>query len=96
MAAITTPMPGTEHLCAGPCAHQDCAQHREDAAAICPHCRKPIGYGRAWVKQDLAGPAHFDCADEHAATPEATCPRCRKPRATAGWGFCRECRKGGA
>lgn len=45
MAAGSQPRPGTPlGPCAGECAHKDCAAGRRLAAAICPHCKKPIGY----------------------------------------------------
>lgn len=43
MAAACIPAPGSKYVCAEPCQHKDCAQHRADAAVVCSYCSKPVG-----------------------------------------------------
>ncbi len=63
MAPGLIPRPGTDYgPCSEPCRHIDCQQTRHDAAAVCPHCRQPIGYDRPFYRQ--AGElAHASCAE---------------------------------
>lgn len=68
MASSVLPRPGTKYgPCKGACEHRDCAATREMAAAICPHCGKPIGYGVAFFNLGTATSrlyAHTDCEYE--------------------------------
>jgi hypothetical protein len=52
MAAGRLPEPGTEFgPCIEPCKHRDCLASRQMAEAICPECKKPIGYGVGFYKR---------------------------------------------
>lgn len=45
MGWLTLPAPGSEHgPCTDGCSHIDCQATRDDAAASCRDCKKPIGY----------------------------------------------------
>ena len=44
MAAGYLSAPGTKHGPCQMCDHRDCAHTRRMAAAVCRHCKKPIGY----------------------------------------------------
>lgn len=63
MAYAITPTPGDEYLCANPCKHKDCAEHRATIAADCYYCNKPIGAGVKWMVQHDSGlPCHAECS----------------------------------
>lgn len=67
MAWMLTPTPGDRALCAGPCTHIDCAQHRKEAIQHCPLCDKPLGHGaqitRYGAEDDDRPPlVHWACA----------------------------------
>jgi hypothetical protein len=64
MAASTIPAPGTD---LGPCideqcGHTDCAASRQQAAALCRWCAKPIGYETRWYTV-VGGQAHAECEE---------------------------------
>jgi hypothetical protein len=51
--------------CKAACKHRDCAQSRQDAAAQCPFCQMPIGYGVGYNRSSLSGElAHTFCLEE--------------------------------
>lgn len=50
MAAGILPKPGSEYLCKGQCHHIDCNHIRQDAAALCRICQKPIGYDKRFYR----------------------------------------------
>ena len=62
MAYTITPKPGDKWLCANPCQHKDCVEHRKTIAALCTFCNKPIGAGVSMAFHSLDGaPAHWGC-----------------------------------
>ena len=61
MAWAIVPEPGSEYLCKEPCKHTDCADIRKTAAAECPHCHDPIGFGAKWNIGDGNRPQHAVC-----------------------------------
>jgi len=67
MGWCVVPKPGTKAgPCVGECKHIDCAATRADAAKICRHCGKPIGYETAYyadgpVDQDFSKLKHAVC-----------------------------------
>jgi hypothetical protein len=38
------------------CGHEDCAQTRKQAAAVCPYCKKAIGYDQRFFTVAEDGP----------------------------------------
>lgn len=57
--------------CVKPCDHRDCEHTRQQAAAPCVHCGKPIGYGAPmYLLPDDKGLSHADC-EMKAAESEA-------------------------
>ncbi|MCE5280804.1 MAG: hypothetical protein LLG93_01775 [Deltaproteobacteria bacterium] len=90
MAPGVLPKPGTKlGPCSTPCVHRDCEAVRTTASSICPGCKKPIGYDRAyyqveaddtWVPPGTAGPWHAACLEDQyekhrqAPTPAAETP----------------------
>lgn len=45
MASGIIPKPGSRYgPCVAGCEHRDCKENREDAASLCRHCGKPIGF----------------------------------------------------
>lgn len=50
MAAGILPKPGSEYLCRGKCEHIDCNHIRQDAAAVCRICQKPIGFEKRFYR----------------------------------------------
>ncbi len=70
--------------CADACAHFDCIQMRKAAAALCPTCVQPTGYGNAmhmklihemWAHEDTGIRA---ISDEHEACYQARLARERE------------------
>jgi hypothetical protein len=45
------------------CAHFDCIRMRKDAAALCPTCGQPAGYGNAMHMKAIMHSAWFDTAN---------------------------------
>lgn len=70
MAAGILPKPGSEFLCKGKCEHTDCNHIRQDAAALCRICQKPIGFGRQFYRDttpqgiETGGLVHAICLAE--------------------------------
>ncbi|MDF2434898.1 MAG: hypothetical protein JWP44_4529 [Mucilaginibacter sp.] len=65
MAAISIPKPGSSAgPCLDDCKHIDCAELKAEAAAACPLCGEPIGYGRLFVQDKVFGKAHDICVIE--------------------------------
>ena len=61
MAASVLGRPGTTRgPCESGCGHEACAEMRKIAQSDCRHCRRPIGYGRAFY-QHPKGWVHADC-----------------------------------
>lgn len=54
--------------CVNPCTHRDCQQTREQAAAPCVHCTKPIGYGVPMYFLGDGKLSHADCEQKAAWT----------------------------
>lgn len=67
MAYSMVPTPGSKWLCADLCKHRDCAEHRTLAGTICPGCKDPIGFERAWTSNQDGKPWHFVCLSEEVA-----------------------------
>lgn len=64
MAAGILSAPGTEYgPCATDCAHIDCKQTHEMAAATCHVCGKAIGYGKRFYRQGLTL-SHAPCLED--------------------------------
>ena len=66
MAAGILQKPGSKvGPCREACKHRDCQQTRQDAAALCPFCRKAISYGVGFYRARLSGDlAHAMCFEE--------------------------------
>jgi hypothetical protein len=63
VAFRSIPLPGSQFgPCAVPCVHRDCAESRRIAEAICPGCKKQIGYQKNFTTAG-GGAAlwHFEC-----------------------------------
>lgn len=87
MAAAKIPAPGTQYgPCVDECKHLDCKASREQAAALCGLCKKPIGYETYWfvlrARVPAVGeaemPAHEACF--HDATNQPPTSRSAKVR----------------
>lgn len=67
MAAGFLPPPGTElGPCVPDCAHEDCAETRRMAEALCPHCGAVIGYDTRFYVHPLR---HAFCAETEKGRP---------------------------
>lgn len=55
--------PGTQRgPCKRKCGHMDCQWSRRIAISICDICRKPIGFGKWYIrKEDGSGRCHLRC-----------------------------------
>jgi hypothetical protein len=66
MAAGALPKPGTKYgPCKDACGHRDCAAIRENVAAVCSFCDKPIGYDTRFYQGEPGQSkwVHADCLE---------------------------------
>lgn len=63
MAAGSLPAPGTKYgPCVPTCTHKDCAGTRAQSEMLCRFCAEPIGYERAFYREDT-GLVHAVCLE---------------------------------
>ncbi len=56
------PLPGSKFgPCSVPCVHRDCEASREAAEAVCPGCRKQIGYEKKFTTDEGGAAWHLPC-----------------------------------
>lgn len=65
MAAIKTPMPGSQYgPCINECKHEDCEALKQEALQKCSICGKEIGYEAYWYNDHDHGPVHAVCLED--------------------------------
>lgn len=92
MAYGVLPKPGEKFgPCLEDCKHTDCQATRKDASILCEHCGLPIGYGRAFVRNDQGLPVHLSCEQEaidqeRQETPKMVLQEGDRAKTPVGWG----------